>query len=181
MRTYILLLMVILNACTNSPQKTKPDTSSQNLNGTFSFTKTHKFAVPPIVLYDAITGGISPWWDHTFSEKPHKLYIEAKPGGGFYEIFTPYGDGVKHADVIYAHRGKLLRMDGPLVLSGKAIQLVSTYHFTPIGNDSTLFQLEVHGAGELANALPSTVEKVWEHFIFKRFVPYIESGKYKHK
>lgn len=180
MRTIILFLIAFLCSCSNPPQKTSTINDSYT-RSSFSFTKEHKFAVTPVVLYDAITGDISPWWDHTFSEKPYKLYIEAKPGGGFYEIFAPNGDGVKHADVIYAHRGKLLRLDGPLGLSGKAIQLVSTYRFTPIGNDSTLFQLEVHGAGELTEDTPNTVEKVWEHFIFKRFVPYIESGKYNHE
>lgn len=32
--------------------------------------------------YDAIRGDISGWWDHSISEKPYRLYIEAKPGGG---------------------------------------------------------------------------------------------------
>jgi len=40
----------------------------------------------PVFVYDHLTGDISEWWDHSFSEKPYKLFIEARPGGGFYEI-----------------------------------------------------------------------------------------------
>ena len=60
----------------------------------------------PEIIYDAITGDISGWWDHSFSQNPKKFYIEAKPGGGFYEIFDDSGDGVLHGTVIYAKRGK---------------------------------------------------------------------------
>ena len=35
-------------------------------------------------------------------------YIEPRPGGGFIEIFDDEGNGVLHATVIYADRGKLL-------------------------------------------------------------------------
>ncbi len=49
------------------------------------------------------------WWDHSFAENPEKLFIEARPGGGFYEIFDTQGNGARHATVIYAERGKMLR------------------------------------------------------------------------
>jgi len=45
-----------------------------------------------------------------------------------------------------------------------------------IGSDSTLMKISVHGAGEVEDGTPAIVEKVWEHFIFERFQPYIESG-----
>ena len=59
----------------------------KNPCGVFSFS--HELVLPgtPEVIYDAATGDISGWWDHSFSGNPHKLYIKAKPGGGFYEIF----------------------------------------------------------------------------------------------
>jgi hypothetical protein len=142
----------------------------------FSFKKEIVLPGTPETIYDAITGDISGWWDHSFSDKPYKLYIEAKPGGGFYELFNEKGDGVKHATVIYAERGKMLRMDGPLGLSGKAVQMVTTYAFTPAGNDSTKLLLSVHGAGEVEEGIPAIVEKVWDHFLVDRFKPYVESG-----
>jgi hypothetical protein len=128
----------------------------------------------PDMVYDAITGDISGWWDHSFSENPAKFYIEPKPGGGFYEIFDDSGDGVKHATVIAAQRGKLLRFEGPLGLSGRALHLVHTYEFTPIGSDSTQLTLIVNAMGEIDDTLPDIVDKVWYHFLFEQFKPYME-------
>ena len=147
----------------------------------FSFEKEVTLPGTPEVIYDAITGDISGWWDHSFSEHPYKLFIETKPGGGFWEYFDDKGNGAKHATVTYADRGKLLRFEGPLGLSGKAIMLVCTYNFEPAGEDSTKFKLEVHGSGEIEEGIPAIVERVWEHFIFERFKPYIEAGKFKYK
>ncbi len=146
--------------------------------GTFSFSKELKLPGHPTEIYDAITGDLSAWWDHTFSKKPAKFYLDPKPGGGFYEIFDQEGNGVLHATVIYADRGKMLRFDGPLGLSGRAIHMVFTYTFKSIQPDSTLLTLSVHAAGETGDFQP-VVEKVWDHFLFERFKPYVESGAYK--
>jgi len=145
-----------------------------------SFAVEHQLTLPgsPEIIYDAISGDISGWWDHSFSEKPYKFYIEAKPGGGFFEIYDASGDGVKHATVIVADRGKLLRFDGPLGLSGAALQLVTSYKFSAVGNDSTSLELSVHGSGELQEGLPKIIENVWSHFMFERFKPYIEAGNH---
>jgi hypothetical protein len=144
----------------------------------FSFEQQLTLPGTTTQIYDAITGDISGWWDHSFSEKPYKLYIDAVPGGGFYEIFNAGGDGVKHATVIYSDRGKMLRFDGPLGMSGKALQMVTTYEFSAVGPDSTTLKLSVHAAGEVEEGLPAIVESVWHHFLFERFKPYIESGDY---
>ncbi len=166
--TFLFLFVVILNA--QEKQKAKYDV--------FSFEKKVVLPVTPDTLYDIVTGDISGWWDHSFSEHPKAFYIEPKPGGRFYEIFNDQGDGVLHATVIYAERGKLLRFDGPLGLSGKAIQVVATYEFTTHGEDSTLFTVSVHAAGEVEPGIPEIVEKVWEHFIYERLRPFVESGDY---
>jgi hypothetical protein len=141
--------------------------------GVFNFEQQLSIPGSPDIVYDSMTGDISGWWDHSFSEKPYRIYIEAKPGGGFYEIFNEKGDGALHATVILAERGKILRFDGPLGLSGKAIQLVCTYEFSPLDSDSTLLKLSVHGSGEIQKGLPALVEKVWHHFLFERFKPYM--------
>ena len=147
----------------------------------FSFDKQVTLPDTPAIIFDAVTGDISGWWDHHMSENPKEFYIEPFPGGGFFEIFDDEGNGVLHATVIYADRGKILRFDGPLGLSGKAIQLVTTYNFEPVGSDSTLFKVSVHASGEVDEGIPALVEKVWEHFIFEQLKPYIESGKYLDK
>jgi len=132
----------------------------------------------PEVIYDALTGDISGWWDHSFSDEPYRFYIEARPGGGFYEIYDQSGDGVLHATVILAQRGKLLRFDGPLGLSGRAVNAVYTYQFDAAGQDSTLLKFEAHFFGETQDNLSQTIEKVWHHFLFERFKPYIENGEH---
>lgn len=168
----ILTLILALSFCiysTAQEAKAKYDVFSFEQQLTLPGTTTQ--------IYDAITGDITPWWDHSFSEKPYKLYIEPIPGGGFYEIFNAGGDGVKHATVIYSDRGKMLRFEGPLGLSGRAVQMVTTYEFTAAGPDSTTLKLSVHAAGEIEEGLPAKVEGVWHHFLFDRFKPYIESGQ----
>jgi hypothetical protein len=144
------------------------------------FVVEHELVLPgaPETIYDAITGDISGWWDHSFSESPKELYIEAKPGGGFWEIFDDSGDGVRHATVIFAQRGKYLRFQGPLGLSGRAILMVHTYEFTHAGTDSTRLKVSVHASGEIEGNLAETVDKVWWHFLVERFKPYVEAGEH---
>ena len=144
----------------------------------FSFEKEVTLPGTPEEIFDAATGDISGWWDHSFSGNPKKLFIEAKPGGGFYEIFDDEGNGVLHATVIYLQRGKMIRFDGPLGLSGRAVQVVTTYEFSETGNDSTLMKISVHGSGEMEEGMPAIVENVWNHFIYERFKPYVEAGKH---
>jgi len=144
----------------------------------FSFDKEVTLPGTPETIFDAVTGDISGWWDHSFSDSPKKFFIEARPGGGFWEIFDEKGNGVLHATVIYSDRGKILRFDGPLGLSGKAIQVVTTYTFNPVSSDSTMFKVSVHAAGEVDEGVPEIVESVWNHFIFEQLEPYIKSGKH---
>jgi len=167
----IILIIFALNLLNAQEAKPKYDIFSFEQQITLPGTTTQ--------IYDAMTGDISGWWDHSFSDKPYKLYIEAVPGGGFYEIFNAGGDGVKHATVILSDRGKMLRFDGPLGLSGRAIQMVTTYEYFEKGSDSTTVKLSVRAAGEITEGLPAMVESVWHHFLFERLKPYIESGEYK--
>jgi hypothetical protein len=148
----------------------------QAAEGTKSFSFEMNFAYPgdPQFIYDHLTGDISAWWDHSFSQNPHKLYIEPRPGGGFYEIFDESGNGAKHASVIFADRGKMLRMEGPLGLSGQAITLVCTYTFKAADDQSTLLTLNVNGAGDFSEDTPKIVQQVWEHFLWEQFKPYID-------
>jgi len=142
-----------------------------------AFSIEHKLALPgsPDEIYAAFTEHIDKWWDHTFSEKPSRFYIEAKPGGGFYEIFDKSGDGVLHATVIYAQKGKILRFDGPLGLSGKALKLVSTLSFQAMGEDSTQLSLTLNASGEYEEGWPAVIDKVWHHFLFERFKLFVEN------
>lgn len=152
----------------------KPETTGF---GAFDFSLQVVLPGSPETVFDTVTGDISPWWDHTFSPKPHRLFIEPEPGGGFWEIFDEAGNGVLHARVIVADRGKILRFSGPLGLSGQAIQLVCTYTLEPVGKGETRLRLDVHGAGELNPPnIGEIVEGVWRHFLFDRLKSYMEGN-----
>ena len=146
-----------------------------------AFQVTHSLTLPGTaeLLFDQVTGDISGWWDHSMSENPLKFYIEPKAGGGFYEIFDESGQGVKHAEVIYAERGKLLRFEGPLGLSGNAINLVTSYQFEAVGKDSVRLNVTVNVSGQMEDGWAETVDRVWYHFLFEQLKPYVESRQVK--
>jgi hypothetical protein len=119
----------------------------------------------PTQVYDMITGDILPWWDHHFAEHPKKLYIEPWPGGAFYEIFDDAGNGVKHATVLWAERGKRLRFEGPLGLTGNAVTFVCTYDLEGQGADSTTIHFTASCAGKNEKDWAAGVDGVWGHFL----------------
>ncbi len=143
--------------------------------GGFEFSNAITVPGTPEAVFDLFTGDILPWWDHHFVEKPKKLYIEPKPGGGFYEIFDDAGHGVLHATVIYADRGKALRMVGPLGLSGHPLDLVCSLEFEAIEEGRTGVKLTVRAAGEMQEGWGALIEEVWQHFLVEQFKPYAEA------
>jgi hypothetical protein len=173
----LLLTSIIFIICSGILNTAKAEIKTLRYS---CFVVKHEIILPgsPVIIYDAITGDISGWWDHSFSDTPLNFYIEPKPGGGFYEIFDENGDGVLHATVIIADRGKLLRFDGPLGLSGRAIKMVHTIEFSPIGSDSTILKISVNVSGESDEGLPETLNRVWYHFLFERLKPYIEKKRH---
>ncbi len=147
------------------------------------FSVTHEVVLPgvPEVIYDAFTGDVKPWWDHSWTENPRALYIEPRAGGGFYEIFDDSGNGALHATVITAWRGRVLRMDGPLGLAGHAVSVAHTLEFSARGADSTHIKLTSNCTGQVPEWMPGAVDGVWKHFLIERFKPYVESGRYREK
>ena len=146
------------------------------------WTVTHVVTLPgtPERAYDAATGDIAPWWDHTFHEKPAKLVIEPWAGGGFWEIWNEQGEGVRHAVVTWAERGKRLRFEGPLGLAGSGITMVTTWDFAAKG-DSTVLSCTSNVSGGVPPGVEKAVDQVWTHFLSGRLKPYVESGKDRDK
>jgi hypothetical protein len=108
------------------------------------------------------------------------LYIEPRPGGGFYEIFNDAGEGALGATVTYAERAKRLRFTGPLVLSGKVADFAVTYDLAP-DPDGTRFHLTVNIAGQLPDGVEKIVDSVWHHMLVEQLKPYLESQEYKQR
>lgn len=166
---FVLPFILLLTMLAGCHQRLREDQAK-----TFQFEMNFTYPGDPGFIYDHLTGDISDWWDHSFSQQPYKLYIEPRPGGGFYELFDESGDGARHATVIFAKRGEMLRMEGPLGLSGLALTLVCTYVLKSSGEDGTLLTLQVNGAGEFTEETPEMIRQVWEHFLWEQFRPYIQ-------
>jgi hypothetical protein len=134
----------------------------------------------PFEIWDAFTGDVRPWWDHTFSGNPVSLVLEPEVGGSFREVYDDKGNGCEHARITHVHRGTMLRMVGPLGLAGKGIELEMMFRFEKDG-ESTNLQLEVHAYGQLTPELAKVVQSVWHHFLVERFEPYVKSGRHREK
>jgi hypothetical protein len=145
-RLILILLMVLFLTVTAFSTEIKSGEYA-----VFQFTHTVVLPGNPEKIYDAVTGDISGWWDHSFTKEPLKFYLEPKPSGGFYEIFDDSGDGVLHTIVIFAQRGKMLRFDGPLGLSGQAVQGVYTYYLESVTTDSTQMKVDISPAKLIQN------------------------------
>jgi hypothetical protein len=142
----------------------------------FGFTRELLLSGSPREVFDALTGDLTPWWDHTFAKPPVALYIEPKAGGCFCEIMDTAGAAVRHAVVTSAVPGRLLRFEGALGLAGAALTMVHTYELAARG-DSTVLTLKVRGFGEVQESWPALVQQVWEHFLVERFQPYYEGRR----
>ena len=144
--------------------------------GAFAFELEARVPVPPARAFDAFTRETLAWWDHHFSEHPKSLSFDARPGGGFVEVFDEAGNGAWHATVIYALRPRSLRFEGPLGLSGHAIDAVYSMAFEPV-EGGTRVTLSARAAGEYDKSWPAAIEGVWRHFLVERFVPYVTAHR----
>jgi len=52
------------------------------------------------------------------------------------------------------------------------------YELESVNDDSALLKLIVRAAGQMEEKWPDTVDQVWQHFLFERLKPYIESKKH---
>jgi len=140
----------------------------------FSLTQTVSIDASPDEVWAAFTGDISGWWDHSFSGKPAKFFIEATPGGGFIELFDEAGNGVKHGTVIFAQRPSKLNFEGPLPFNGMAVNMVHQVTFTPREPGGTDVKIVVNAFGKIDPIWAEAVDGVWEHFLVERLKPFVE-------
>jgi hypothetical protein len=140
----------------------------------FSFTVEVTVQGSADTVFEAITGDISGWWDHSFSETPLKLYVDPYPGGAFMEIFDKDGFGVRHAVVTAAEYGRMLRYEGPLGLAGSALFMVTTWTLNEADEGKTLVSVEVHASGEVKEGIPEILQKTWGYFLNDRLKPFLE-------
>jgi len=142
-------------------------------SGSFNFVVEATVQGTSDVVFEAITGDISGWWDHSFSEKPLKLYVDPFPGGAFMEIFDEDGHGVRHAVVTAADYGNLLRYEGPLGLAGNALLMVTTWSLNDVEDGQTLVTISVNCVGEIQDGIPDILQKTWTHFLVDQLKPFL--------
>jgi hypothetical protein len=83
--------------------------------GGFTVKSTIDVAAAPTAVFLALVNQIGGWWDpeHTWSGNASNLSIDARAGGCFCEKLAS-GGRVQHMNVVWAERGKTLRMIGAL-------------------------------------------------------------------
>ena len=133
------------------------------------------YPVPPDQLFEAATGDISGWWDHSFTSEPYSLEIQPEIGGYFLERFDGEGNGAIHATVSFVRRPERIQFKGPFGFAGRALDLVVTYDVTPAPEGSRL-SLTVEMAGHVTPEEDAIVEAVWRHFLIERLQTYLEAG-----
>jgi uncharacterized protein YndB with AHSA1/START domain len=169
----LLLAALALQAAEPAPQITEYEVQG------FRTRIEVSIQAPRAEVFDAATGDVSPWWDHTFwPERPAELRIEPIFGGVFYERFEEGSDnGVIHASIIGVLAPQMLRMDGPLGLAGRGFQLVTTWTLEEAEDGAaTDFIVDLSMNGEVDAELAGIVRSVWVHFIEARLKPYVEAG-----
>lgn len=139
----------------------------------FTIVRSVEVAGTPDQVFDAFTVDLGEWWDHHISERPVRLYMEPRPGGGFFEIFDEHGNGARHAEVILADRGRLLRFVGPMGLSGHAIAMVHTLELEAVGARRTRVRLTLEASGAVQEGWPAVVDRVWGHFLDEALTRYL--------
>lgn len=90
-------------------------------------------AASPAAAY-AMLGRPAEWWapEHTYSHDARNLSLELRAGGCFCERL-PSGGSVQHLRVVYADRGKMLRLQGGLgPLQGEGVAGSLTFTLTPV-------------------------------------------------
>ncbi len=136
MRVLIIWAVVVLGSSTSSLTAKILDSAP---NG-FSLRTSVEISASPLTVYDTMIKEIGHWWDsdHTFSGSSTNLSLRDEPGGCFCESLGPDG-GIRHGSVLFASRGKRLRLSGGLgPLQELAVIGTMTYELEPDENRTRL-------------------------------------------
>jgi uncharacterized protein YndB with AHSA1/START domain len=143
------------------------EVTGQNQNG-FATAGTVAIAASPQRVWDALVKP-SRWWnpEHSWSGKAANLSLDPRAGGCFCEAL-PGGGSVEHMRVIYADRGKQLRMTGALgPLQGEGLAATLTIRLEASGGTTKLaWNYKVGGYTDLplAQIAPAVDGVVSEQF-----------------
>ncbi len=108
MRYLLIFLLALTSAASQA------EVMDQSPAG-FTSRSVHVSTAAPDQVWQGLTKDIGKWWnaDHTFSGDAENLFLEAEAGEEFGEKL-PGGGTVTHMEVVYAEKGKVLRLRGGL-------------------------------------------------------------------
>ncbi|RMD89837.1 MAG: SRPBCC domain-containing protein [Alphaproteobacteria bacterium] len=175
------LMVVLVGGTFSRPASAAPDESAPVItpvpSRAYEVTLEVALAASPAAVWETITGDISGWWDHRFSERPAAFFIDARPGGGFFEYFDADGkNGVRHAVVLRAEKERSLVFEGPLGFLGDAVSVVTNWTLTPISGDRTRLAARISVSGLDREGNAEALAGVWHHFLVERLAGYLAAG-----
>jgi uncharacterized protein YndB with AHSA1/START domain len=153
------------------------EVTGQNQNG-FATGGTISIAAAPDRVWEALVKPAR-WWnqEHSWSGNAENLSLDARAGGCFCEAL-PSGGSVEHMRVIYADRGKQLRMSGALgPLQGEGLGATLSVKLEAAGKGTKLsWSYKVGGYTDLplAQIAPAVDGVVSEQF--QRLGALLEKG-----
>jgi uncharacterized protein YndB with AHSA1/START domain len=155
-----------------------PEVTGQNQEG-FATAGSVTIAASPDRVWDEMVKPAH-WWnaEHSWSGNAANLTLDPRAGGCFCEAL-PSGGSVEHMRVIYADRGRLLRMTGALgPLQGEGLAATLTVKLQPVAAATRFtWTYKVGGYTDLALAqiAPAVDGVVSEQF--HRLASFVENGK----
>jgi uncharacterized protein YndB with AHSA1/START domain len=129
-------------------------------------------------VWQALTGEVSRWWhpDHTYGGDSGKLSIDARAQGCFCEQIP--GGSVSHLTVVFADKGRRLRMIGGLgPLQGEAVSGVMNWELKE-ADGLTEVKMTYAVGGYRPGGLEAWAPPVDQvnGIQFQRLIRYIETG-----
>jgi len=125
-------------------------------------------------VFAHLTGDVSPWWDHSFSEKPKAIVLEPKVGGRFFEDFGN-GNGVIYCTVMHIVKNKKLVLQGAMGMAGAVFGNISFDLDEQDG--ATVLKLSHHAFGEVTEDHKKNYAGGWQALLGARLKGLIETGK----
>ncbi|HEX9746756.1 MAG TPA: SRPBCC domain-containing protein [bacterium] len=152
--------------------ETKIDNQAQL--GEFHHQYEVEINAPREKVWETMTGDVGEWWNHTFSEKPARLYIEPKAGGYFGEDFDSHGNGCIHAVVTFVKKPEKLVYRGWMGMQGPVNGVISVV--LEENNGVTIMKLSHQCTGKVDEVVANGYGEGWKELNI-RLKELVETGK----
>jgi DNA-binding transcriptional ArsR family regulator/uncharacterized protein YndB with AHSA1/START domain len=133
-------------------------------------------AAEPVQVFRALTEEIDAWWSYRVAADS-TIWLEAVPGGRFYEAFAG-GGGALYARVTYVRPGEALRFKGTMGLPDDACTNLIQMRLAPRAAGETRLTLVHRFPGNVSAITVETFERSWKELLCQHFKGYVEQGKH---